>query len=246
MVAQQTHLNGKDHIVTGIKEVPVTQQRPPAVDLDNFVKNPGVSRVNVAPSKEKPEGGDSPRNRTVLQQHVDFWDEDKDGIIYPMDTFRGFRKIGAPLWMAILAVPIIHLTFAYWTQDSWIPSPALGIYTKNIHRTKHGSDSESFDTEGRFNPQKFEECISKYDKDNKDGLNLKEIWTMTEGNRNIMDPTGWVAEKLEWFVTYYFFANDEKVLTREMMRAACDGSAYFIRARELEQKRARRGAKKLA
>lgn len=56
MVAQQTHLNGKDHIVTGIKEVPVTQQRPPAVDLDNFVKNPGVSRVNVAPSKEKPEG----------------------------------------------------------------------------------------------------------------------------------------------------------------------------------------------
>ena len=32
---------------------------------------------------------------------------------------------------------------------------------------------------------------------------------MTEGNRNIMDPTGWIAEKLEWFVTYYFFANDE-------------------------------------
>lgn len=32
---------------------------------------------------------------------------------------------------------------------------------------------------------------------------------MTEGNRNIMDPTGWIAEKLEWFITYYFFANDE-------------------------------------
>ena len=32
---------------------------------------------------------------------------------------------------------------------------------------------------------------------------------MTEGNRNIMDPTGWVAGKLEWFITYYFFANDE-------------------------------------
>ena len=36
--------------------------------------------------------------------------------------------------MSALAVPIIHLTFAYWTQDSWIPSPALGIFTKNIHR----------------------------------------------------------------------------------------------------------------
>ena len=32
---------------------------------------------------------------------------------------------------------------------------------------------------------------------------------MTEGNRNIMDPTGWVAEKLEWLVTYYFFASDD-------------------------------------
>ena len=48
--------------------------------------------------------------------------------------FRGFRKIGGPIWMSALAVPIIHLTFAYWTQDSWIPSPSLGIYTKNIHR----------------------------------------------------------------------------------------------------------------
>ena len=46
-------------------------------------------------------------------------------------------------------------------------------------------------------------------RDNKGGLNLKEVWDMTEGNRNIMDPTGWVAGKLEWFITYYFFANDE-------------------------------------
>lgn len=218
MVAKnENQMNGgSDVIVTGIKEVPITQERPPALDLDNFVKNPGVARVNVAPSKEKPEGifscisyirhraanaspaavqrspvhitactctasalrthldlrlcfegGDSPRNRTVLQQHCDFWDEDKDGVIYPLDTYRsgfsaivsmfvilhglltylvllagseglvacrGFRKIGGPIWMSALAVPIIHLTFAYWTQDSWIPSPALGIFTKNIHR----------------------------------------------------------------------------------------------------------------
>ena len=46
-------------------------------------------------------------------------------------------------------------------------------------------------------------------RDNKGGLYLGEIWTLTEGNRNIMDPTGWVAEKLEWFISYYLFADDD-------------------------------------
>ena len=38
---------------------------------------------------------------------------------------------------------------------------------------------------------------------------MKEIWNLTEGNRNIFDPTGWTAEKLEWFVSYYLFADDD-------------------------------------
>ena len=56
MAPTSPQLNGKSHIVTGIKEVPITQERPPAIDLSNFVQNPGVARVNVAPSREKPEG----------------------------------------------------------------------------------------------------------------------------------------------------------------------------------------------
>lgn len=238
-------MNGKgDHIVTGIREVPVTQERPPAVYLEKYVKNPGVSRANTAPSKDKPDGGDSPSNRTVLQQHVDFWDEDKDGVIYPLDTYRGFRRLGAPVWMSFLAIFFIHGSFSYFTCASWIPDPYFGIYTDRIHRTKHGSDSESYDTEGRFNPLAFENQLSKYDKDNKGGLYLGEIWTLTEGNRNIMDPTGWVAEKLEWFISYYLFADDDKILRREALRGIFDGSAFFEKAAKLEQKK--RGSKKMA
>lgn len=237
-------MNGKDHIVTGIKEVPVTLERPPAVYVEKHIQNPGIARAYAAPSIDKPEGSEGPTNRTVLQQHCDFWDEDKDGIIYPLDTYRGFRKIGAPVWMSFLAIFVVHGSFSYVTLPTWIPDLTFPIYTQNIHHTKHGSDSESYDTEGRFNPQNFENQFSKYDKDNKGGLTLKEIWNLTEGNRNIFDPTGWTAEKLEWFVSYYLFADDDKVLRRETLRGIFDGSIFFERAAKLEQKN--RAAKKYA
>ena len=57
MVVQTTQMNGKDdHIVTGIKEVPVTLARPPAVYLEKHVKNPGVARVNCCPTVDTPDG----------------------------------------------------------------------------------------------------------------------------------------------------------------------------------------------
>jgi hypothetical protein len=80
MVAQTTQMNGKDHhIVTGIKEVPVTLARPPAVYLEKHVKNPGVARVNCCPTVDTPDGAilNSSIHRlhclqTQLSSHVRF------------------------------------------------------------------------------------------------------------------------------------------------------------------------------
>ena len=51
-----------------------------------------------------------------MQQHVAFWDRDNDGVIFPNDTFVGFRRLGYNLLTSTLAVPIIHGTFAWWSQ----------------------------------------------------------------------------------------------------------------------------------
>ena len=80
-------------------------------------------------------------------------------------------------------MPIIHGTFSYWTLDSWIPHLGFPIRFKNAHKTKHGSDSEIFDTEGRFVPEKFEEMFSKYDEGGKGGFSLKDINRMVKGKK---------------------------------------------------------------
>ena len=74
------------------------------------------------------------------------------GLIYPMDTYRGFHKIGFNPFLSFFAIFVIHGTFSWPSQGSWLPDPLFSLNTANVHRTKHGSDTESYDTEGRFNP----------------------------------------------------------------------------------------------
>lgn len=55
---------------------------------------------------------------------------------------------------------------------------------------KHGSDSETYDTEGRFRPQQFEDMFAKYDVDHDGTLTFGELFKLMQGNRNAVDPFG--------------------------------------------------------
>lgn len=113
----------------------------------------------------------------------------------------------------------LNLTFPL--NQSWIPNPLLPIYIRNIHKCKHGSDSETYDTEGRlvgthnsletikesggafnhgsfylfhrFDPSKFDAIFSKYAVTNPNALTSKELDTMLQANRNLLDYIGWSA-----------------------------------------------------
>ena len=65
-------------------------------------------------------------------------------------------RIGFGRIISFAAIFVIHGTFSYVTSPSFIPSPFFPIYVNRMHRTKHGSDSGVYDTEGRFVPIKFE------------------------------------------------------------------------------------------
>ena len=60
-------------------------------------------------AEEHPHGSEGLATRTVLQQHVDFFqNKNYPGRIYPQDTFQGFHRIGFNWFLSFLAAVIVH------------------------------------------------------------------------------------------------------------------------------------------
>lgn len=227
---QERHLKE----VATLREQPVTQKYQPPYDLENIIPNPGSPRAYNIPDRFHPEeDGAEPRvKQTVLQQHVEFFDYDKDGVIWPWDTARGFRDIGYNPLISFLAPFFIHTGMSLPTQEGF-PNLLLPIHIKNIHKCKHGSDSGVYDTEGRYIPQRFEEIMSKYDKDNKGGLTYQEVMEMTSEQSNLYDWFGRTASFLEWTVTYAGFKDENGVLPRDAIRKQFNGELFYEYAKKM-------------
>jgi peroxygenase len=96
---------------------------------------------------------------------VSFWDRAKTGVIYPWNTYDGCRALGFnPLFALTYALAFHLLHTSWWTSTSWFLNPLLSVYVERIHRAKHGSDTGTYDIDGKFHGQSFLEMFSRYDK----------------------------------------------------------------------------------
>lgn len=129
---------------------------------------------------------------------------------------------------------IIHVNFSYPTLSSWIPDPFFRIYLVRVHRDKHGSDTGTYDNEGRFVPQKFEEIFSKY-AGGRDYITFWEVVDMIKGQRCVADIIGWGGAIFEWLATYIMLWPEDGRLMKEDIRATYDGSIFY----KLAERRAR-------
>ncbi|KAK4693992.1 peroxygenase, partial [Lecanoromycetidae sp. Uapishka_2] len=181
---------------TTISEQPVTEERRPyKPPPDSVLTNPGTARATIAASHEKPNGttenhwAATHQHQTVVQQHVEYWDTDHDGIIWPRDTYDGCRKWGWSPPLALLATLIINLNLSYPTLPGFMPDPFFRIYLDKLYKDKHGSDSMTYDN----------------------GL-----------------------------ATYLLLWPEDGIMKKEDIRGVYDGSIFYKKADEYQQKQARR------
>ncbi|MCJ1448113.1 MAG: hypothetical protein MMC23_008626 [Stictis urceolatum] len=220
---------GRVQYETSIVSVPVTEARKPFIPSENDTLPYGTACANKAISTEHngtPGYWESHQNKTVLQQHCEFWDADGDGVIWPLDTYRGFYALGYGVILSVVSMFIIHANFSYPSCKSILPDPFFRLYLSRVHKCKHGSDTGTYDTEGRYIPQKFEDAFAKYG-GGKDGLSAMDIFDLMKGQRCIADPIGWGGAMFEWLATYILLWPEDGIMRKEDIRRVYDGSIFY-------------------
>ncbi|KAF0912568.1 hypothetical protein E2562_015261 [Oryza meyeriana var. granulata] len=206
----------------------VTMERKLNPDLQEQLPKPYLARALAAVDPSHPQGtqGRDARGMSVLQQHAAFFDRNGDGVIHPWETFQGLRAIGCGYPVSFAGAILINLFLSYPTQPGCMPSPLFSINVKNIHKGKHGSDSEAYDTEGRFDPSKFDAIFSKYGRTQPNALTKDELNSMLKANRNMYDFIGWIISAGEWMLLYSVAKDKQGLLQRETVRGVFDGSLF--------------------
>ncbi|KAF7085743.1 hypothetical protein CFC21_089140 [Triticum aestivum] len=168
----------------------------------------------------------APAWTTDLEKHVAFFDTDNDGIVTFSETEQGLRAIGLGVLEATASATLINGAIGPKTRPENATTSRFDIYIANIQKGIHGSDSGSYDAQGRFVPAKFNEIFTKYAMVKPNALNEDELDAMRTANRKEGDFKGWAASKAEWGMLYSLAKDKDGFLQKDTVRTVYDGSLF--------------------
>lgn len=192
--------------------------------------SPSLALMAAPPSQSPQEVDNS--TQSALQKHVSFFDRDGDGIIYPKETYQGFRAIGCGIPLSTFAAAFINVGLSAKTRPGESFTLKFPIVINNINLGKHGSDTGAYDEAGRFVPSKFDEIFEKHARANGNSLTSEELMGMLKANRVPKGYSGWVASYVEWKILYDLCKDKNGLLQKDTVRAVYDGSLFEQLARK--------------
>jgi hypothetical protein len=163
---------------------------------ESSITSNAITRRSVKPLKSQCYPQNSDYTRSALQRHCDFWDTDRDNLIYPWDIFTGFRRLGFHFVLCLWAAITMALAASYNTHTSWIPHPLFAINLNNINSNRHGSSTGTYDMDGNLDQRRFDAIFDKYAQ-GKDYLTLWSTYEVWRNQRCALDFFGWFAGGLE-------------------------------------------------
>ncbi|KAL9679388.1 hypothetical protein QQ045_017247 [Rhodiola kirilowii] len=94
--------------------------------------SPAAARIHEAYSTDEDEN-------TALKKHVAFFDRNGDGVIYPRETYQGFRAIGCGVALSAISAVLINSALSKKTRPGKGFSMSLPIEIDNIKFAKHAT-----------------------------------------------------------------------------------------------------------
>ncbi|XP_073221596.1 probable peroxygenase 5 [Cicer arietinum] len=161
---------------------------------------------------------------SVLQKHVAFFDRNHDGIIYPKETFEGFRALGFGVVASTSAAALIHAVTSQKTRPVYFSLILLLLLLLLLFLFKRYNNYIIHDF--RFVASKFEEIFSKHAKQHPNALTSDELKEMLKSNREPKDFKGWLAAESEWKILFDLCKDNNGLLQKDIVYSVYDGSLF--------------------
>ncbi|KAJ1280921.1 hypothetical protein BS78_04G268900 [Paspalum vaginatum] len=161
-----------------------------------------------------------------LYRHAAFFDRDGDGVVSLAETYGAFRALGFGFGVSSVSAALINGALGSKCRPGNATSSKLDIYIEDIQNGKHGSDTGSYDAQGRFVPEKFEEIFAMHARTVADALTSDEIDQLLEANRERGDYSGWAAAEAEWKMLYSLGKDQDGLLRKDVARSVYDGTLF--------------------